>query len=161
MIPLDLNQFVDHFKSLNYLCYIQTETGQICLDLPVLDGKLPTFIRIYDTQDLFQFILILPITIEPGSVGSVARLLHILNKEIDLPGFCLDEQNNIVFYRMSIPALNGKVDKNLLDTMLKSMQNLAAQFIPIIAQAANGQLDLEQMLEQLKLKKSDADKEVN
>ncbi len=160
MLSLNINHFCDHIKSLGYVCHIQDQTGQICVDLPVLDGTLPTFIRIYDTQDLFQIIVIYPMKITDGSLNTVSRLLHILNKEIDLPGFCLDETLNIVFYRMAFPALDGQIHKKLLDTMLVSVQNLSTQFIPPIAQAANGLIDLEELLKKAKEKKKDLESSV-
>ena len=77
MILLDVESIQNHLISLIYKCYIQKQTGQICVDLPFLDATLPLFIRIYETADLLQLMLILPINFTKEELPGISRLLHL------------------------------------------------------------------------------------
>ena len=91
--------------------------------------------------------LILPVTFNKESLPALSRLLHLLNKEIDLPGFGLDEELNITFYRIIFPAFEHQIHRNLIGTMLISIQNIVKQCVPVIAKAGAGDLNFRRNLE--------------
>jgi hypothetical protein len=154
MLALEIDSLQAHLQEEGYTAHFQAATGQICVDLPLWDGIMPVFIRIYETGDLLQLALILPIQLQAETLSAVSRLLHLLNKEIDLPGFGLDEEKRVAFYRMTIPAFDGEIHPRLLSTLLLSIQSLSQQCIPPIAEVAAGNIELETLLKQFRAAQS-------
>lgn len=150
MIPLDIPSLQKHLQSLGFVNHFQAETSQIIIDLPVWDNALPVFLRLYDDGDMLQLVILLPVQLKPETLHDVGRLLHILNKEIDIPGFCLEEDMRIAFYRLSVPVFDDGIHPLYLKTMLLSIQNLVQQCTPVIAQAALGRLDIDKAIEQVR-----------
>ena len=73
-------------------------------------------------------LVFIPIQLKPDAIHDVSRLLHMLNKEMDLPGFGMDENAGVVFYRLMIPAMNKKIDGDLLLAYLKTANNICELF---------------------------------
>ncbi len=113
--------------------------------MPFLDATLPLFIRIYETADLLQLMLLMPINFTKEELPGISRLLHLLNKEIDLPGFGLDEEIQIAFYRITLPAFEHKIHCKLIHTMLLSIENIVKQTIPVIAKHYRRKVTLEDL----------------
>jgi hypothetical protein len=85
-----------------------------------------------------SLILFMPCSMRPKAPVEVARLLHLLNKEIDLPGFGMDETANVIFYRYVLLLPAQEIDGTLLKTVIDSLARLGPSFYPLISSVANG-----------------------
>lgn len=123
-----------HFKEPK----VQPESGQVYFIIETSFGEFPVFLRIDVPTSILHIIAFLPCPMRPNAPPEIARLLHLINKEIDLPGFCLDEAAGVVFYRLSLIGNHGKIDGDIVEKVVTSLPNLCQSFYPIIASVANG-----------------------
>ncbi|MBS0622957.1 MAG: YbjN domain-containing protein, partial [Verrucomicrobia bacterium] len=126
MLKLDLGDLHTHLKK-NYDAELQKENKQIAIMLKVSDREVPLFVGILH-EALVQMIAYLPYEMKKEASGEVARFLHHLNKELDLPGFGMDENAGLLFYRVVIPCLKPEVDPDLvnayIDTLKRAVQSV-------------------------------------
>ena len=88
--------------------------------------------------------------LKPGAAGDLGRLLHLLNKELDIPGFGMDEEAEVVFYRIMIPAIDNRVDTKVITRYLGSIEGLCMNFSPVIATVAGGAATFNEVLKKIK-----------
>lgn len=150
MIPLDLNKIQQHLRSQNIEVELQQETNQLCILLKVADREYPLFIRAYEGGELLQLLAFLPCNTKDSTVGDTARLLHLLNKEIDLPGFGMDEEPHVVFYRVMIPVKDKQLDEKILDSYMNATQVVCQSFASVIAAVAYGAITFDDVLKKSK-----------
>ena len=150
MIPLDLYKISAHLRSQEIESEIQKETNQICILLKVADREYPLFIRIYEGGELLQLLAFLPCNTKSETRADTARLLHLLNKEIDIPGFGMDEDSEVVFYRCMIPAKDKQLDKKIFDAFINATQVVCQSFAAVIAGVAYGAVTFDEVLKKSK-----------
>lgn len=142
MIDLKLDDLLHHLKK-SHSAELQQENKQIAITLKVDEQEVPLFVGVlHDT--LVQMIAYLPFEIKPDSVNEVARFLHLLNKQLDLPGFGMDEQASLLFYRAVIPCLKPTVEAELFDAYLRTLQNAVHTVLEGIKQAGDGKSPIAQ-----------------
>ncbi|MBS4169184.1 YbjN domain-containing protein [Parachlamydia sp. AcF125] len=146
MIKLKIEPIIEYLLTKNYKVKLQPETQQAYLLLEINKAEYPLFIRIFD-ENFLQLLLFFPQPIKKSCFNDSARLLHLINKEIDIPGFCMDEENGHVFYRTLIPAIDQKVEENLLVTFIESCKFLCQTFSSAIENVASGSLDFATVFE--------------
>ncbi len=152
MIDLKLEPILKYLREQKYDANLQTETQQIYLIFKILQKDFPVFIRVFDSQDLLQLLVFMPCAFREKVAGDCARLLHLLNKELDLPGFGMDESSGALFYRLSIPFFGKTFDEKLLDGFLGSMKQLSETLYPAIEAVASGAATFEDILKKAEAK---------
>lgn len=125
---------------------IQTHTDQIYIIYKIDNQEFPLFFRIYEEGDLLQMLIFFPLQLKRERFEAMARMLHLLNKEIDLPGFGMDESVGLVYHRHMVTAFNKKVDTHLLTTYLEAVPKICKQFFPTIAGTAMSDLSFDEIL---------------
>lgn len=150
MIPLELDKISAHLKTLGINAEIQKETGQLFATIKIEDKELPLFFRIYDGEELLQVLAFIPCNTKEATLNDTARLLHLLNKEIDIPGFGMDESSETVFYRTLLPVKDKKIDPKIFDAYVNAVQLASVSFAPVIAAVALGGLSFEEVLKKSK-----------
>lgn len=149
MLTLSLDHIKKFLLEKKFDVQFQKETNQLYMLLKVEGHDFPVFIRIYDEGDLLQLILFIPCTIKAGAHAELGRLLHTLNKEIDIPGFGMDENAGVVFYRCMIPAFNKQIEEGLVEMFMQSLPLIAQSFTPVIITAATGNATYEQIMQKM------------
>ena len=149
MIELSLDTVKTFLQSKGFDVHYQEETNQLYMLVKVANFDFPLFIRVYDEGDLLQLIQFIPISVQPGTAGDLARLLHTLNKEIDIPGFGMDETSNVVFYRVMIPSFNKQIEEGLIEIFMSTLPVIAESFSPIIMTAASGNATYEEIMKKM------------
>jgi hypothetical protein len=149
MIPLELPEIKKFLKEQGHDPKDQPETQQLLIELRLADQMAPLFVRILH-QSVLQMVIYLPFQFETKKLPDVARFLHILNKDLDLPGFGLDEGQRVVFFRVVIPLLKPELDEGLLLSYLTSSHLVCTSFVYAIAAVASGQASPEDALEKMK-----------
>lgn len=147
---LSKDRLLAHLKKKGFNAEHQSETDQISVILDIDGTDFPLFIRILPQGPVLQLLVFIPCRLQQKTIPDIARLLHLLNKEMDVPGFGLDETANVVFYRATIPALNNKLDMSLFDTYISSIQIICRSFTSVITNVSMGIMTFESVLDKAK-----------
>lgn len=153
---VSLESLQDHLKKKKFEATIQTDTQQVYAPLKLHDTTFPLFVRIYEEQLLVQLITFLPCEVERKTAADLSRLLHLFNKELDIPGFGLDEIAKIVFFRCMVPTVDKKLSTEVLDSYLKAIEFACTTFTPSIEAMASGQVSFDEMINKAKAATRDA-----
>ena len=138
MINVTLETLLKFFNELGCNANIQKETGQIYFIFNLEGREYPLFARIFGQSELLQLLVFIPSQIKPETQNDVARLLHLLNRELDIPGFGMDEDNQVAFYRCMLPIPEKKIDPELLKAYLKSIELICKEISPPVLAIASG-----------------------
>lgn len=176
MIHITPEALLQFMQKNNYQAEIQPDTQQVYTIFKLNQKEYPLFLRVFDNGYLLQLLVFIPSHLGPNQqfvlekkddaagaasaapqsqqqtaiASDLARLLHLLNKELDVPGFGMDEQAGVVFYRVMLPTPKKKVESDLLLAFLKTVERVCQMFsIPIEAVSA-GQMTLTEILEKAK-----------
>jgi hypothetical protein len=137
-MKVSLDDLLKFLKKKNYDAKLQSETRQIYTILQFEGKEFPLFLRIFDQSDLLQLLVFMPTQIKPGTHADLARLLHLINKELDIPGFGMDENSGVAFYRCMLPTPGRKIDPELLGAYLKSIELICESVSPSVIAVAGG-----------------------
>lgn len=149
-MAVTLTQIQDYVKGKGYDSQIQEDTDQVYATYTVEDVSFPFFFRIYEGNELVQLIFFLPLEVQEKTAGHLARLLHLFNKELDIPGFGMDEISKIIFYRCMIPTVKGELDHDVMDSYMRAAEFACKSFTPPIDSIISGQATFDEILEQAK-----------
>jgi hypothetical protein len=149
---MDLNEkvLIDSLEKIGVKGTLQEDHNQIFSSLSINGFDYPMFIRRLQGGQLMQVITFIPCTLEEGSSNDVGRLLHMINKELDMPGFCCDEESKTVFYRLVVPCLNQKLDEELFHAYVNTTKQVCTMFGTIVQAIAVKAMSLQEMLEKAK-----------
>lgn len=158
MINMSLDSILNFMRKNKYEAEIQPDTQQVYTIFKMNQKEYPLFMRIFDDGHLLQLLVFIPSHLEPNenfssdkkeneSVADLARLLHLLNKELDVPGFGMDEMAGVVFYRLMLPTPKKKIEEDLLLAYLKTADHVCQMFTTPIEAVSSGQMTLNQILE--------------
>lgn len=126
---------------------MQEETQQIYVVFKIDNQEFPLFFRIYEDDNLLQMLVFFPLQLRTERFPAMSRMLHLLNKEIDFPGFGMDEAVGLVFHRVMIPVFDKKIDTHLLETYIEAVPKICKQFYPAIAGTAMTDLTFDEILQ--------------
>lgn len=138
MIPLTLDSLYSYLSENNQDVKKQPETNQLYVLFKVQDQEYPLFLRVMDEGELLQLLAFMPISLENKTVADVGRLLHLFNKEIDIPGFGMDEAAKVIFYRIVLPSIDKKISGEIVSGYLNSIKVITETFYPVIAAVVMG-----------------------
>jgi hypothetical protein len=146
---LNLENLLLHFKEKAPSAVIQEETNQILITIKVEKVEFPLFLRISEDGELLQMLAFFPANIKPGSQADTARALHLLNKELDVPGFGMDDLNGLIFYRYMLPCLGNEFNPVAVDKFFNAIQMICQSFLPLIFAISQGNLKFEEIANKL------------
>lgn len=138
MIPLSLDSLYDFLSTKSFDIKRQPETNQLYTIFNTHEQDVPLFLRIMDEGEFLQLITFIPVTLDRKTVADLGRLLHLLNKEIDIPGFGMEEKAKLIFYRIVLPAIEGEVSGDIVAKYIKSAKVIIETFFPVIAAVVTG-----------------------
>lgn len=137
-------------KKNKYEADIQKDTQQVYTILKISQKEYPVFIRIFDEGHLLQLLAFIPAPLPTEVIPDMARLLHLLNKELDVPGFGMDEIAGAVFYRLMLPTPKKKIDPDVLQAFLKTVEHVCKMFSTPIEAIGQQQVTLNDILSKVK-----------
>jgi hypothetical protein len=147
-LPLIQQDVMDYLTKKEFKPILQKETGQVYITFNINKMDIHIFFVIISEGNLLQTIAYIPFTYMDKVQGDLARLLHLLNKEIDMPGFGMDEQEKLIFYRCVIPSIDKKIDPEFIDLYLEATKVACETFISAIGVVATGSAKFDQLLEE-------------
>jgi hypothetical protein len=167
MVPEAILAFM---RKNQYDADLQADTQQVYTIFKLNQREYPLFLRVFDEGHLLQLLVFLPCPLEPHEsseesepyrtsmkyndklaiIADIARLLHLLNKELDIPGFGMEEIAGVVFYRVMLPTPKKKIEGELLLAFLKTVEHVCQMFATPIEAVSSGQMTLNQILAKAK-----------
>lgn len=146
MMDLSFDSLSKFLIQNGYSPTVQQETSQLLIILKADKREYPLFLRILGDKRLLQGIAFLPPKVSRKTLPEVARLLHLFNKEIDLPGFGIDEISLVTFYRFVIPSMEKKIDPETLLYYLNEAKSACSSFSTSVETIASGAKTVDQLL---------------
>lgn len=132
-------------KSENIEPKLQTQPDQLHCLINIGVTDLPFFIRIFPNETLLQIVAFYPLNFKDEQRDSVARLLHMINKDIDVPGFSMEENLKTVFYRLCIPTFDKTMSEAAFTAYIKTIVLAMKSFLSVIHAVATGKMSLERV----------------
>ncbi len=145
-IPLNQNALLQFLNQKDFHPLFQKETDQTYLVMNIGEYEVPLFFLIRSENSLLQTLAYLPYQLQEKTLGETARLLHLLNKELDMPGFGLDEKEDLMFYRCVIPCVDGKISEELLLTYISCTRLACETFMGAIGTILSGSASIDELL---------------
>lgn len=149
-INFDDHSLITYLRENHIDPQFQRETGQVYVIYKIKESEVPFFFSIRPESSLLQIVAYLPYTLSSKTAGETSRLLHIINRELDIPGFGMDEIENLIFYRSVIPCFEGKIEKRLLNMYLGIANIACSAFMHAIGMIASGNTTLDAVLKDKK-----------
>src|SRR5437660_450821 len=137
---------LQQLKKLGIEATVQEETRQIVVIFKQDKREFPLFIRILHEGELLQLLTFIPCNTTAKTLNDMARFLHIVNKELDVPGFCVDEASSTVFYRLVLPTAKKELPDDTFEAYINTTQVVCKSFSPVIEAIAFGAMTLEEVL---------------
>lgn len=156
MMQLTLEALKKQLESMQLKPIFQEETNQLVVTFLFESIEFPLFFRIYDEGRLLQALTVIPCKIKMAFLDDLSRLLHLINSEIESPGFCIEEMTGVAFYRCMIPSIEGKIPVNQVEDCYNTSKSLCLNFGPIITAVASGISTYADVLNKLHVKKPSA-----
>jgi len=128
MMEVSKDSLCKVLKDKGYDAEFQQETNQVYIIFKEDEREYPLFFRAFEGGELLQLIAFFPVQLEQKVVADVSRLLHLLNKELDVPGFGLDEIGGVIFYRSMLNMENNKIDESLLEKYVTTTRTACKTF---------------------------------
>lgn len=154
MLNATLNALNTHLKQKGFTTQLPANENQIYFSHQIEEVDYPTFVRVYPDGELIQLLLFFPVEMKEGTEPHLARLLHLLNKQLDIPGFGMDEESRMMFFRFMLPTQNKKCSGEVFDNLIDMLKNVAGTFSPVINAVAFHEVTFDEVLE--KIEKAEA-----
>ncbi len=145
-IRLNMNSIITYLKDQGFAPELQEEHNQIHLVFKHSNVDFPVFIRALNDGSLLNMLVYFPFEPKQAVAPDVARLLHLLNRELDVPGFCLDEASSLIFFRCVIPSHEGRVEAGHISAFLETLRKVSETFVDGIALVATGKMTFDKVL---------------
>lgn len=146
---LNLENLLTYFQSKNENVVIQEETDQLLITVKVEKVEFPLFIRVSENQDLLQLLAFFPCNTKEGCEADTALTLHLLNKDLDIPGFGMDDLNGLIFYRCMVPCLDNQYQEAVVDKFFNAVKRICQSFLPLIYAMSQGNIKYQDIQDQM------------
>lgn len=150
MVKLTNDDLIKHLDEKQLKPQFQEETGQIVMAFRLNNKDFPIFLRIAEDEDFLQILSFLPTKIKEGQHSAVARFLHHVNNQVNLPGFAMDDQQDLVFYRVILPAPDKELNEAMLEKFLGAIFNVSNTFFPIVSSLSEGTINFKEGMKKLR-----------
>lgn len=147
MIHAKIHEILDALKEKGFQATLQEETQQVFIIFKLHEAEFPLFVKVVHDGDLLQILMFIPSHLDKNHANDVARLMHYVNKEMDLPGFGYDELNQMMYYRLLLPTQKKKIDVELLLAFVNAAKLACETFAPMIQSVNLGKTRFKDILE--------------
>lgn len=138
MTKLNLDNLLKSLQKVFPDAAIQKETKQVFAVFKNEEVEFPVFGRIAEDENLIQLLVFFPCNLKKGAEAETARSLHLLNKEIDVPGFGMDEGNSLLYFRYMLPSVEGHYEEVLVEKFTNAFQMICKTFFPLVFAVSQG-----------------------
>lgn len=142
--PLDQNSILQFLNKLELQPELEPASKQIFIKKEHESNEYILFFAIRGAS--LQIICYFPYAAKKEQFAEVSRLLHIFNRDIDMPGFGFDEKQGLIFYRNVIPCLDNIVDEKLILLFLSTQKSVIETFGKAIFGVLSGQVKIDDLI---------------
>jgi hypothetical protein len=146
----NVNALIAYLREKDVHPELQKETGQVFVLYNIQGYEVPLFFLLHEESLLLQIITYLPFRVLDKTLADTARLLHILNRDLDMPGFGIDESEKLIFYRSVIPAIHHTIDAQVFAMYLATSRVACTTFLRPIGMIVSGVTSLDVVLKEIK-----------
>jgi hypothetical protein len=150
MLPLSYDNIKEFLKKEGHTPEFQEESQQMTVTVTIDEREFPTFFRIAEEGPTLQIVTFLPVAYKESTTADTARLLHLINKEVDLPGFGMDETSQTTFYRTVIPCFSKTFDPQLIQATFGALKVLSESFLNAVNAVAQGIITFDEAVNKAK-----------
>ncbi|AHK63063.1 hypothetical protein BOKEGFJH_00189 [Chlamydia avium] len=147
---LNQNNLSNFLKQIGLQPLLERESQLTYINIQVEDHELPLFFVIRNNGEILQMICYFPYQLHDEQKGTTARLLHLLNRDLDTPGFGMDEEQGLIFYRIVVPCLQGQINETLLHIYIDTIKLVCDSFSNAIGLISSGNMNLDELKKQAK-----------
>lgn len=151
MIKLTAQEVFSYLKQVGYNPEIQKDSGQILINMSIKNQNIPLFIGLLGENNLLQMLSYLPYKLQSEHLDKIARLLHVFNRKIDLPGFGMDEEYKFLFYRAVFPLITQEASREMLNFYILAIRVTLESFMEGIGAVLSGELSFQEALNKLQI----------
>lgn len=167
LIKLDLNNLSMFFQSQEMSCEI-IKAPLECLFV-YLGGDKESILQVrvvkqlietkndqtgfnYNPQGYYhlQFTWPVHLSIREEAIPDLARLILIINRTCNLPGFEFSEIDKVVYYRYPLLIAGDTIDPNILIVIVGTIILFIMTFAEYLKDVANGNKNLQEVIEEIK-----------
>lgn len=154
MEKLNLENIKKFLTGLDLSPELQEDTNQLVIVRTIDKYEFTTFFRVDNGEKykVLQIVSFFPGLYQPHTVSDAARLMHLINKDIDAPGLGMDETTGAMFYRTVIPSFDGMLNTTHLKNALETSRVACKEFWPPVAAIASGSITFQDAMERMGLK---------
>lgn len=145
---LNQNNLSNFLKQINLQPLFEKESQLTYINIQAEDHELPLFFVIRNQGEILQMICYFPYQLHDEQKGATARLLHLLNRDLDTPGFGMDEEQGLIFYRVVLPCLQGQINETLLRIYIDTIKLVCDSFSHAIGLISSGNMNLDELKRQ-------------
>lgn len=98
-----------------------------------------------------DFTLEYPFKFKPETTKELASLLHFINHEAAVTGYCMDEVEQTIYYRYHMFSLEGSLDRKTLVSIVGMILLFYDIYHKTIEQVANGSITFNELIAQVLL----------
>ncbi len=146
MFKLSLPNLQKKLKDLSFQPQVQADTNQVYIVLKQDKQEWPLFFRILHDGELLQMVAFIPTNYIEKCQADLCRFLLMLNKELDMPGFCIDEGSKTIFYRLILPSHKKEISDETFEAFLNTTQTVILNFAPVIEAIGVGAMTVDEVL---------------
>ncbi|HEY4832444.1 MAG TPA: YbjN domain-containing protein [Waddliaceae bacterium] len=146
----NVNALISYLRENQLKPELQKETGQVFIVYQIKEFEVPVFFLMRPENSLMQMIAYLPYQLPEKTFGEVARMLHLFNRELDMPGFGMDESAKLMFYRCVLPCWENKIEKRLFNMCLGTTRVVCDTFMHAIGIIATGMMRVDEVVKDQK-----------
>ncbi len=150
MVDLTLDEIYKYLNDRELRPTLQRQNNQVFITLQVKKMEVPLFFAVLGEGTLLQMIAYVPYTMHEKAISEAARLLHYVNREIDMPGFGMDEKDRLMFYRLVLACVDKKVDERLLELYIATTRVACETFMEAIQLISSGTANFERVSKERK-----------
>lgn len=151
-MKLDIHNLLEFFHQKKFDPSYDESRSQITMTMEIGTREIPMIFNIISEGLILQSIAYLPLEIPQKHISDVGRMLHLLNKQLDIPGFGMDEKYFLTFFRIVIPCLNKEIYENTIDMMFISTRLACDSFLTGIELVAQGTVSLDKVIKERDMK---------
>lgn len=150
VLPLSREAIHDVLKKQDFAhVELDKDTDQVSVIIKIENIEFPLFLKVLGQGELLQLLMFIPTRFKEDTVEGLARMLHSVNREVDFPGFGIEETSQTIFYRTVTPCLTKEISEELLLTLVRGAKVACQSFTPAIVAVASGELTFEELIKRL------------
>ncbi len=132
-------------KNREQFLLIRTATQDLCAN----DALLSIHSPIQKYQEI-QLIVTLPFFALENQIPDIARLILLLNKGMEIPGFELSEVDKMIFYRHAFVVPEDQLDERIIISLVGMIEMLIETFSEMLENVSIGAQSLQEIVEEAK-----------